>query len=121
MFKQLTEDDVVFTITAEPEDVPVRGNAIASGDDEYDREVEDKILDDLTWNEWAWCCVKVTARLKGTALEGTDYLGCCSYSGVEEFCKPGGYYEDMKDRALEDLQQQLDSLNQFIAAERYRS
>src|SRR5262249_20207174 len=52
-------------------------------------------------NEWAWFCARVVARWNG--FEGDDYLGCCSYASGEEFCRPGGYYDDMKARALEDL------------------
>lgn len=38
---------VTYTIEVHPEDIPVRGNAISSGDDALDREVEDSILSDL--------------------------------------------------------------------------
>jgi hypothetical protein len=40
----VTLSDVTITLTCEPEDVPVRGNAMASGDDAYDRKVENRIL-----------------------------------------------------------------------------
>lgn len=93
--------DVDYTIECLPEDTPVRGNSVASGDDEYDRKVERKIERDLDrGNEWAWCCVRVTARL--SRFKGEDYLGGCSYSSQDEFCRDG-YFQDMKAEALADL------------------
>jgi hypothetical protein len=44
--------------------------------------------------------VKITAKWEG--FEGHDYLGCCSYLSEEDF-KNGGYWEDMKQQALDDL------------------
>ncbi len=92
---------IEFTLECLAEDTEVRGNAMASGDDHFDREVEDKIIADLEGgNEWAWCCVKVTARAGGA--KGTDYLGCCSYAGEEEFRKDA-YFADMKECAQAEL------------------
>jgi hypothetical protein len=106
MKKTLTAEDVEFTIEAEPEDIPVRGNAMMSGDDDFDRKVEDEIIADLEdGNEWAWCSVKVAAKWK--RWEGRAYLGCCSYKNEKDFCQPGGYFEQMKEEALEDLNRQI--------------
>lgn len=58
-------------------------------------------------NEWGWCCVKVT--VKCGPLSADDYLGACSYTSEEEF-KTGGYYEDMVDRCVDQLNEQLDEL-----------
>jgi hypothetical protein len=96
----IPKEDVIFIVEALPEDVPVRGNAVASGDEEFDRKVEDEILEAMEWNEWAWCLVRVTAIYE--EWEGTDYLGCCSYESEEEF-KAGGYWDDMKELAYADL------------------
>ena len=107
-FKPLTEADVEFTIECLPEDVPVRGNAMASGDPEVDKETEDYILDQLErGNEWAWCCVRVAAHWEN--FHGDDYLWGCSYASEEEFCQPGGYFEHMKRAALDDLNTQIES------------
>lgn len=71
------------------EDVPVRGNASASGDDAFDKRVEDEIIARLEAGDMsAWFCAKVTAYvelpcpiLHGVhTLAGVDYLGCCSYA-----------------------------------------
>ena len=51
------------------------------------------ILDEAEWNVWAWCCVEVRLRILGA--EFSEYLGGCSYADEEDFCTPGGYYDDM--------------------------
>ena len=96
-----------FEVTVEclPEDVSVRGNAVCSGDEEYDKAVEDKIIADLEFNPWAWCVVKVTATAEDLpGFEGCDYLGGCSYSSEAEF-RAGGYFDDMKTEAIAELKE----------------
>lgn len=96
---------ITYTVECLPEEIGVRGNAMASGDDAQDKEVEDQIIADLEGgNEWAWCSVKVTASLTidGETFAGSDYLGCCSYASEVDF-KNGGYFEDMQNAASEDL------------------
>lgn len=93
---------IKYRIECLPEYTDVRGNALASGNDIEDRAEENRILESLEWNQWAWCTVKVTAYIDGVELEGADYLGCCSYASEEDF-KAGGYFEDMKHQAKEDL------------------
>src|SRR5687768_1674990 len=91
---------VAYTLEIEPEDIPIRGNAMASGDPAVDRKAEDWIRRQLnTGNQWAWCQVKVTAS-KGEH-QGCDYLGACSYKDTKGFLK-GCYWRDMKHEALED-------------------
>lgn len=73
-----------MTFEALEEDVEVYGNAIASGDDEVDREVERLIFERLDRGDiYAWFCAKVTATWRG--FEGTAYLGACSYENAEDF------------------------------------
>jgi len=100
---------ITFVIEAIPEDALVRGNAMASGDDQIDRDVEDAIFADLErGNQWAWCSVTVTARCGG--FQGHDYLGCCSYASQDDFCQPDGYYwDDMRREALRDLLDNLEA------------
>ncbi len=84
-----------------PEDTPVRGNALDSGDPAEDRRIEDEIISDLdNGNEWAWCCVRVRATWEG--FTGEDYLGGCCCGSRAEF-EAGGYLPDMKAQALADL------------------
>lgn len=99
--RDLTEAEVTFTLTCEPEDTPFVGNCSAI-DDETDREQEQWTRDQLdSGNEWAWCHVTVTAKWKGYA--GRDTLGECSYLSEKDFTSPGGYYDQMKAEALADL------------------
>ncbi len=98
---------VEYETSIEPSDIEIEGNAIASGDDEYDKKVENKLREDVeSGNEWAWCDVKVTATYKD--ITGTDTLGACSYEDQNSFeSEDGGYYSDMKEVALDDLYDQL--------------
>jgi hypothetical protein len=99
--RKLTIDDVTVTLRAEPEDVPVRGNAVASGDDATDREVEDKIIADLErGSEWAWCCAVV--EVSWGSFKNVATLGCCSYRSEEDF-RASGYYDEMVSEALDGL------------------
>jgi len=103
--RELKEDEVTFTLECLPEDMPFEGNCSAI-DEETDRAQEKWIRDQLRAdNEWAWCCMKVTAKWEG--YEGVDYLGCCSYESAADFKQPGGYYDDMKSQALEALNLEL--------------
>lgn len=112
--RKLTEADVTFTLERLPEYAAIRGNAVVSGDAAFDKKVEDKILADLEFNEWAWCCVRVVAEWNG--LTGDDYLGCCSYESEEQFCQHGGYYDDMKAQALGNLNSQTQALAEKMGA-----
>lgn len=106
--KPLTNKDVVFTIHADYEDIPVRGNAIASDDPAFDKQVEEEILDRLDNGDvWAWASVEVRGTYKG--LKSSTYLGCCSYENEEAF-RNDGYYEDMCAEVLADLNQKVSEI-----------
>lgn len=99
--RKLTMADVTVALRAEPEDVEVRGNALASGDKAEDRKAEDAIIADLEGgNEWAWCCAVV--EVSWGEFKGVATIGCCSYESEEDF-KAGGYYEDMVEEAVDGL------------------
>jgi hypothetical protein len=100
--------DVTFTIECLPEDSQVRGNAIDSGNSDFDKSVEDKILYELeNGNDWYWCVAKVTAEWRG--IKGDTYLGGCSYESEEQF-KQDLYYENMRREAYNELINNLKSL-----------
>src|SRR5579872_2222127 len=105
--RALTAKDVVFTLTAEYDDTPVRGNAMASGDDAADKACEDEIIARLDSGDvWAWAVVTVKAEWTsptGQTWTGRDTLGACSYRDEEDFKQEGGYFAQMKDQALDDL------------------
>jgi hypothetical protein len=91
-----------IVIGAEYDDLPVRGNAMATDDAEADRACEDEILARLDRGDvWAWAYVTVTAVCEGCEAEGTDSLGACSYANAREF-KADAYYTDMAHAAMAD-------------------
>lgn len=95
-------EGVTFLLYAQVDDLPVRGNALASGNDAEDKKAEDSILRKLrNGSIWAWASVKVVASRK--EFSGVDYLGACSYKDFRDFIQPGGYYDDMKQVALDNL------------------
>ena len=91
-------------IRAEFDDIPVRGNALASGDDAEDRAAEDEIIARLEAGDvWAWARVRVTVTHPDMpGLDGWDSLGACSYRDEADFIA-GGYYDDMVREALRNL------------------
>lgn len=98
----LSRDEVTVRLKAEPEFIPVEGNACVSGDDAFDRKVEQKIFRRIEQGDvWAWAMVTVT--VSWGPFSASDYLGCCSYANEEEFCQPGDYYDDMVATALDEL------------------
>jgi hypothetical protein len=111
--RELTADEVKFEVECLPEDTPLRGNCSAI-DPETDYETEKRIRRQLrSGNKWAWCVVRVVARWK--VYTGDDYLGCCSYKGEKDFCQPGGYFDDMKAVALDNLNAKLGRHEEHLA------
>ena len=99
---------IQYRIECQPEDIPIRGNVCASGDESHDLECENAVIESLErGNEWAWCCIRVTAFIDGIDLEGVDYLGRCSYKSEKDFKRSSGYYQDMKRQTKDDLLAQI--------------
>ena len=106
--RTLTRNDVSVRLDAVPDDIPVRGNACISGDEEFDHQVENEILHRLDQGDvWAWASVAVTVSWENQ--EATEYLGCCCYDGEEDF-QQSGYMADMVDTALDSLNDDLKTL-----------
>ena len=107
MYGQLVHQEqdhngVTYSLFIEPEDSPLEGNVIESGDNVTDLLAEVDIAQRLNYgDEWAWFCARVEASFK--SLRGIDMLGCCSYSGKDEFLADDGYWPDMKAQALANL------------------
>lgn len=102
-----------ISIRAEPEWVPVAGNAMASGDETLDRAVEQEILQRLDQGDlWAWAAVMV--EVSWQCFRGSACLGCCSYESEEDFRAPGGYFDDLVEEALADLNRELVSVYQHL-------
>lgn len=99
--------EVSYRCEVEPEhDVTVRGNAMASGDNVFDRQVEDEIIARLDAGEVAaWCCVRVIASIEvnGHTFEGFASIGACSYADEAEACREARRDYGLDDEAREDL------------------
>jgi hypothetical protein len=124
--RKLTEADVTFTVEVEQDELEIRGNAMASGDDAADRELEDQIISQLdSGNMAAWCTVTVVARWTdpaGDTFEGTDNIGACSFlDGLHEpvAAQVEGCVDDhgMRQNALVDLQRTVDTHDRRQAGE----
>lgn len=103
--RKLQAAEVKFLLEVTQDDVSPRGNALASGDSEVDKQAEDEILARLQRGDvWAWASVKVTAQWQG--FLGVAYLGCCTYSNEEEF-KLDSYYTQLCNDAMDDLHRSM--------------
>ncbi len=107
--------NVVIELDALPEPASIEGNCSAI-DPETDRETAEYIQAALdAGNRWAWCCVQVTAALPGIDVEGTAYLGCCSYGNAKDFMIDG-YYDGMVLEALQELASELPDHDEIAQA-----
>lgn len=119
--RDLRVDEVEFTLEIEPEDLDLRGNVLACGDDAEDKKAEDEIRDRLNrGDDTAWCCLVVKAtwiyELNGEehTVKGFDSLGGCtigekmmSGTEVEKEAWELANAHAMKDSALDDLNRRL--------------
>ena len=99
-------DGITYKLFISQDDIPVRGNAMASGDEAEDKAVEDEILSRLDDGDtWAWASVNVQASvtIDGEEFTGDDYLGGCCYHDTADFITGNGYYDDMKNESRDAL------------------
>jgi hypothetical protein len=109
-----TNGAVTYRLYLEPEDTSVRGNAMASGDHAFDKQMEDEIIARLdNGDTWAWAFMTVEASIG--EFRGVDSLGCCSYRDTAEFIQDGGYYADMKSQSFGELKAMLERACKSLA------
>lgn len=61
-------------------------------------------------NPAAWFCAKVTVSYKDQTE--TEYLGCCSYNSFQQFTgEENGYYLDMINTCINEINRVIDSIN----------
>jgi hypothetical protein len=90
----------------EEEDIPVKGNVMASGNDEDDHRAEQEVLSQLrSGNIYAWCVMIVTATYKG--FTGKAALGGCSYKSKEDLLQD--QFEAMKKDAIHNLKTSIEA------------
>lgn len=97
---------VEYEIEIAEEHIPVRGNAMVSGDDAADRELEDEILARLDRGDlWAWCSVRVKAVAADGSIGCSSWLGACCYKNEADFRNDGGegYFTDLCREAADEL------------------
>ena len=109
--RQENRDDISIELRIEPDDKPMMGNLIASGDEAVDRSYISKARERLDYGDWwAWGVVEV--RVTKTCdkcgvehLVGQSFLGGCSFEGEEDF-KRSGYYTNMIREALNEAEEE---------------
>jgi hypothetical protein len=103
--KALTQKDIKITIETLPEDIHPydRYSEIMS------KEECNKLFQKSKRNPWHWCVVKITGYYKGLESE-PEYLGSCSYKSQKDFIENSGYYEDMVNTILTDLNNQVQEI-----------
>lgn len=104
MIRNLTIDEVTYSFNIEEEHISIEGNAMASGDEEMDKEVYSWIRNELNAGNYAaWCCAHVRASWHG--FHGDAYLGGCSYESEEKLWED--WSNEMKKDALADLNERI--------------
>ncbi|SEW16683.1 hypothetical protein [Chitinophaga arvensicola] len=107
MVKLPEMEEVNFSFEPQYEEIPIRGNYMATGIEQLDREAEAAVLRELeNGNIYAWFCAAVTAEWRG--IKETTYLGGCSYHDEKDFKRD--HYDSMKDEAYKDLIATIKSL-----------
>jgi hypothetical protein len=94
-------------VYAHPEDIPIEGNVLASGNDKEDKLAEDLVREELEdGNEWAWCLLQVEVTDMDSENENvvSEYLGGCNYRSKRDFIANSGYYEDMVNECIARLE-----------------
>jgi hypothetical protein len=71
----------------------------------------DHVIKEAQWNEWAWCCVKVSATYKG--ITESEYLGACSYKDEADF-RACDYFKDMARCCIECLAVKLKDIQDTL-------
>jgi hypothetical protein len=117
------EDPKDFLRNVAPREFPpldeVEFNMDVQWEGDLDPEDQFDNPEDVAWvrqqiradNVWGWCRVAMRASWRDPntdkEYEGWDYLGACSYENEASFKQPGGYYDDMKQQAYDELQAEV--------------
>ncbi len=92
--------EVTFSHSIKPDDTPIRGNLMDSGDANVDRETEDAVYRQLDrGNQAAWCGLIVFAEWRGYKRQ-TSLWGC-SYASEEKLLED--LLPDLREEAYAEL------------------
>lgn len=108
LIKKEKRGPILITVYTEPEEIPIRGNAISSGDTEFDRQAEDDIIKRYNaGDELAWCQVRVEAEARG--FKHIEYLGACSFESQNDIATDE-ILPDMANEAVNGLKKDLQEI-----------
>lgn len=104
--RRVTREECTITVEASEEEYAPESSVYA-----YDDGVVASFREMINeYGLWGWCSVKVTVTWTYTnpydmpsTLTGEGYLGECSYKSEDDFRASSGYFDDMVDDALDDL------------------
>ena len=109
----IPDDMIRYTYDISAEETLIRGNAIASGDEAYDKEIEDELISRVNNGDiWAWFSFQVKAFLYvynatideyKTFVGKSSWLGCCSYQSYDDFVSDTHQRSGMDEEAFDDL------------------
>lgn len=105
---ELDKSQIEFEIIIHEEYIPIQQALSFENTGADHSEYIEKVLEDDGYNHWLWCAVEVKATYKGV-LTGSAYLGQCAYENEEEF-KRDGYFEQMKEEAIEEIEKDFKKL-----------
>jgi hypothetical protein len=112
--RELRYDEVTFTYSYQPEDTPLKGNVMVSGDAQLDRAAEADIQRRLErGDEYAWFLLKAEASWHDFSF--TDYLGGVSLAeGDTDIQKYARSYH-MDKEALRGLNESIKAVAEQLA------
>lgn len=105
--QQFMRDNATIKIECMPEPIHPKD----AFDDERDIAA---VIEKMEWNEWAWCCVRVSVTFEG--MSECAYLGACSYDSKSDFVKSGDYYNDMLHTCFATLESRVRKLHEIVQA-----
>jgi biotin carboxylase len=108
--RKLTIADLKITLIAEPSDA----NAYQDLDNCLTKKQIARLYEKAEYNVWHWCDVEV--RATWGELSASEYLGACSYKSEANFVKTSGYYDDMVEAVLADIQSQAERIARMMLA-----
>lgn len=104
--RKLNQDEVQFKLIVEDETEPLE-SVFGSDIDYIDQEVLENIKNRIRRGDtWAWCSVEIQALWRG--FVGKAYVGHCSYENEQDFIKNSGYYDEIVQESLDDLQDSVE-------------